>query len=103
ELTTRSSEHTLRPGLVELLDTAADLGVPVGIVSNAHSGRAHRAILDQTGLTERFAVHLYSDDVVIRNPHPGIIDRAARALGPSARRCWYVGDTLDRDLVARRP
>src|SRR5699024_9640418 len=35
ELTIRSSEHTLRPGLVELLDTAAELGVPVGIVSNA--------------------------------------------------------------------
>src|SRR5699024_713298 len=102
ELTIRSSEHTLRPGLVELLDTAAELGVPVGIVSNAHSGRAHRAILDQTGLTERFAVQLYSDEVGIRKPHPGIIDLAARALGTSARRCWYVGDTLDRDVVAGR-
>ena len=102
ELTTRSSEHTLRTGLVELLDTAAELGVPVGIVSNAHSGRAHRAILDQTGLTGRFAVQLYSDEVGIRKPHPGIIDLAARALGTSARRCWYVGDTLDRDVVAGR-
>ena len=76
--------------------------MPVGIVSNAHSGRAHRAILDQTGLTGRFAVQLYSDEVGIRKPHPGIIDLAARALGTSARRCWYVGDTLDRDVVAGR-
>src|SRR5699024_101052 len=44
----------------------------------------------------------YSDEVGIRKPHPGIIDLAARALGTSARRCWYVGDTLDRDVVAGR-
>ncbi|WP_152345744.1 HAD family hydrolase [Brevibacterium sp. CFH 10365] len=102
ELTTRSSEHTLRPGLIELLDTAAELGVPVGIVSNAHSGRAHRAIVEEAGLSEKFAVQLYSDEVGIRKPHPGIIDLAARALATSARRCWYVGDTLDRDVVAGR-
>ena len=102
ELTSRSSKHTLRAGLVELLDTAAELGVPVGIVSNAHSGRAHRAIIDEAGLTERFAVQLYSDEVGIRKPHPGIIDLAARALGIAAARCWYVGDTLDRDVVAGR-
>src|SRR5699024_6442517 len=49
-----------------------------------------------------FAVQLYSDEAGIRKPHPGIIDLAARALGTSARRCWYVGDTLDRDVVAGR-
>src|SRR5699024_1473550 len=84
ELTIRSSEHTLRPGLVEPLDTAAELGVPVGIVAGAHSGRAPRAILDQTGLTARVAGQPQSDEVGIRAPPPGSMALAAPALRPSA-------------------
>lgn len=102
ELTTRSSEHLPGEGIVELLDTASSLGIPVGIVSNAHSGRAHRSILESTGLAAGFAVQLYSDEVGIRKPHPGIIELAATALKTVPERCWYVGDTFDRDVVAGR-
>lgn len=101
-MTRTLTDHTVRPGVRELLDTARDLGVPVGIVSNAHSGRAHRAILAEHGLAGAFAVQVYSDEVGIRKPHPGMIELAARALGTTPERCWYVGDTLDRDVVAGR-
>ncbi len=101
-LTATLAEHVVRPGIPELLDLAEDLGVPVGIVSNAHSGRAHRALLARHGLEDRFAVQVYSDEVGIRKPHPGIVELAARALGTTASRCWYVGDTQDRDVVAGR-
>src|SRR5699024_2373614 len=37
------SARTLRPGIVELLRTAGDLGIPVGIVSNTVSGRGIRS------------------------------------------------------------
>ncbi|MFD1717647.1 HAD family hydrolase [Georgenia deserti] len=101
-MTLHLTEHSVRPGIVDLLGVAANLGIPVGIVSNTHSGRAHRAVLDRSGLTDRFAVQVYSDEVGVRKPHPGIIALAARALGTTASSSWYVGDTFDRDVVAGR-
>jgi len=96
------SEHEVRPGVRELLDAARSLGVRVGMVSNAHSGRSHRRILCQAGLEEYFGVQIYSDEVGIRKPHPEMIALAARALGTVPEHCWYVGDTQDRDVVAGR-
>ncbi|GII98854.1 HAD superfamily hydrolase (TIGR01509 family)/HAD superfamily hydrolase (TIGR01549 family) [Sediminihabitans luteus] len=101
-LTAELSEHVVRPGILELLRTAQELGVRLGIVSNAHSGRAHRALLDAHGLADAFGVQVYSDEVGLRKPHPGIIDLAAQALGTTSARTWYVGDTQDRDVVAGR-
>lgn len=101
-LTATLSEHTVRPGIPELLATATELGILVGIVSNAHSGRAHRTLLAAHGLDDAFGVQVYSDEVGLRKPHPGIITLAARALGTTPERTWYVGDTLDRDVVAGR-
>ncbi|WP_418275049.1 HAD family hydrolase [Isoptericola jiangsuensis] len=101
-LTRTLTDHTVRPGIRDLLATAAELGVPVGIVSNAHSGRAHREILADAGIADAFAVQVYSDEVGIRKPHPGMLDLAARALGTTPQDCWYVGDTFDRDVVAGR-
>ncbi|MGW5878678.1 HAD family hydrolase [Nocardiopsis terrae] len=96
------SEHEVRPGVRDLLAAAQTLGVRVGIVSNAHSGRSHRRILHEAGLEHRFGVQVYSDEVGIRKPHPEMIALAARALGTVPARCWYVGDTQDRDVVAGR-
>ncbi|WP_017589127.1 HAD family hydrolase [Nocardiopsis ganjiahuensis] len=96
------SEHEVRPGVRELLAAAGTLGVRAGIVSNAHSGRSHRRILREAGLEDRFGVQVYSDEVGIRKPHPEMIALAARALGTVPERCWYVGDTQDRDVVAGR-
>lgn len=96
------SEHEVRPGIRELLAAAETLGVRAGIVSNAHSGRSHRRILGEAGLEGRFGVQVYSDEVGIRKPHPEMIALAARALGTVPERCWYVGDTQDRDVVAGR-
>ncbi|WP_309134959.1 HAD-IA family hydrolase [Cellulomonas sp.] len=101
-VTTTLSRHRLRPGVRDLLDLADAHGIPVGIVSNAHSGRSHRALLARHGLEGRFAVQCYSDEVGIRKPHPGIVRLAAEALGTTPDRCWYVGDTQDRDVVAGR-
>ncbi|MDM8084228.1 HAD-IA family hydrolase [Cellulomonas cellasea] len=102
DVTTILSEHHLRPGIMRLLDLADAHGIPVGIVSNAHSGRSHRQVLAAHGLQDRFAVQCYSDEVGLRKPHPGIIHLAAAALGTTADRSWYVGDTQDRDVVAGR-
>ncbi|MCT1386123.1 HAD family hydrolase [Brachybacterium sp. p3-SID1565] len=96
------SDHHVRPGIPELLSVARENDVRLGIVSNAHSGRAHREILEQHGLARYFGVQVYSDEVGIRKPHPGMIHRAAEALGTLSEHAWYVGDTFDRDVAAGR-
>ena len=96
------SDHRVRPGIRELLVAARERGIVLGIVSNAHSGRAHREILRAEGIDDFFGVQVYSDEVGIRKPHPGMIHLAADALGVPAGQAWYVGDTLDRDVVAGR-
>ncbi len=96
------ADHHVRPGVPELLATAREHGIPCAIVSNAHSGRAHRRILADAGLAEYFGVQIYSDEVGIRKPHPDMIRLATGALGVRPEEAWYVGDTLDRDVVAGR-
>ncbi|HEY8471618.1 MAG TPA: HAD family hydrolase [Natronosporangium sp.] len=92
-----------RPGMPELLADAEAHGLPVAIVSNTLCGEPHRQFLDRVGLTGRFAVQLYSDEHGIRKPNPAFARRAVTALGVPAEACWFVGDTLSRDiLVARR-
>ncbi|WP_349827063.1 HAD family hydrolase [Brevibacterium litoralis] len=95
-------DHAVRPGVHDLLTTARGAGILLGIVSNAESGRAHRRLLAEAGLGDFFGVQIYSDEVGIRKPHPGMITRAAHALGTTAPDTWYVGDTLDRDVVVGR-
>ncbi|WP_175985799.1 HAD family hydrolase [Microbacterium tenebrionis] len=96
------SDHEVRPGIPALLAEAQRRGIPVGIVSNAHSGRSHRRLLAEHGLETAFAVQVYSDEVGMRKPHPRMIELASAALGVSPADAWYVGDTQDRDVVAGR-
>lgn len=99
---TALTDHNIRPGARELIDYAQAQGIALGVVSNAHSGRAHRRILTELGIHDAFGVQIYSDEAGIRKPHPQMLGRAATALGVDLADCWYVGDTLDRDLVAGR-
>lgn len=99
-LQTLISDHVMRPGITDLLNTARAHNIPVGIVSNAHSGRSHRRILAGLGLSDAFAVQIYSDEVGIRKPNPAILTLASQAVGVDPAQCWYVGDTFDRDVVA---
>lgn len=96
------SDHALRPGIRETVDECIRRGIALGVVSNAHSGRNHRALLAQHGLSQAFGVQVYSDEVGIRKPNPEMIRMAACALGVEPAECWYVGDTQDRDVVAGR-
>lgn len=91
-----------RDGIPELLDTAADAGIPVAVVSNALSGAVHRDYLDRTGLVKQLALQVYSDEVGLRKPNPEMILLATRALGVPVEQTWYVGDNFDRDIVCGR-
>lgn len=102
DLAEARTEHILRTGARELLEAAAAAGIPIGIASNAHSGLHHRRLLARHGLDVFLTAQNYSDEVGIRKPHPDMIRLTARALSAACDECWYVGDTLDRDVVAGR-
>lgn len=102
ELTSTLSGHALRPGILELIAQAKAAQVPLVIVSNAHSGASHRKLLRAHGIYDDFVAQIYSDEVGMRKPNPRMLTLAAEAAGVDIADCWYVGDTLDRDVVTGR-
>lgn len=93
----------LRPGIDDLIRAAAARAVPLAVVSNTICGELHREFLESAGLGRYFDVQLYSDEEGVRKPNPELVWRATRALGVDPATCWFVGDTVSRDvLVARR-
>ena len=93
---------TVRDGIAEALRSAAAGGVPMVVVSNAISGAAHRDYLASVGLGTLFAAELYSDEEGVRKPNPELAWRAAEAIGVPMRKCWFVGDMVDRDIACAR-
>jgi len=91
-----------RKGALELLRRLAELALPVGVVSNALAGAESRLLMHQHGFEPYVGVQIYSDEVCMRKPNPGIFERAAGFLGVNLGDCWYVGDTIDRDVLGGR-
>jgi len=91
--------RALRPGILEVLDAADALSIPVGIVSNALMGQVHRDYVERHELTDRLAAQIYSDEVGIRKPNPEILRLGALSVGVDVAECWYVGDNFDRDVL----
>lgn len=93
----------VRAGMAELLVDAHTRGLPMAVVSNTTCGAPHREFLDRVELGDRFVAQFYSDEEGVRKPNPELARRAAAALDVNAGDCWFVGDTISRDvLVARR-
>jgi N-acetyl-D-muramate 6-phosphate phosphatase len=89
-------------GMAEVLEYTIGRGLFVAIVSNTRSGQAYRAFLERAGLTGAFAAQIYSDEVGVFKPNPQIIHTAAQALDVSVGKCWFVGDSLSRDIECGR-
>ncbi|MEO7126936.1 MAG: HAD-IA family hydrolase [Nakamurella sp.] len=96
------ASRIMRPGIDELLQAACVHDIAVAVVSNALSGAVHRDFLAEQGLTHHFATQVYSDEAGVRKPNPELILFAARTLHIAVRDVWYVGDTLDRDVLCAR-
>jgi FMN phosphatase YigB (HAD superfamily) len=92
----------VRPGIPEALHVAADAGLPMAVVSNTLCGAAHRDFLAAAGLSHLFAAEFYSDEAGPRKPNPRLAQRAADAIGVPIRDCWFVGDSVHRDIACAR-
>lgn len=84
------------PGVIEALDALAANGVTLGIVTNKIE-RFARTVLDQLGLTDRFACILGGDTLAESKPSPMPIHemvRLCRESGSGGGRAAFVGDSI---------
>ncbi|MFG1951386.1 HAD family hydrolase [Micromonospora sp. NPDC048830] len=96
------AEWAVRPGVPEALAAADDAGLPLAVVSNTLCGAAHRDFLAAVGLARLFAAQFYSDEAGPRKPNPRLARLAADAVGVPIAHCWFVGDSLNRDIACAR-
>lgn len=84
----------LLPGVEQLLDSAASLGLPLAVASS--SSRAWVAgHLERLGLLERIDALACRDDVARTKPDPALFRLAAERLGVEPGRCVAFEDSLN--------
>jgi putative hydrolase of the HAD superfamily len=71
----------------------------LGIISNGNTEQQMKKLY-QTGIANRFDVVVVSEEIGVSKPRPGIFMSAHRRAGVEARRCIYVGDSLQNDALA---
>jgi HAD superfamily hydrolase (TIGR01509 family) len=82
----------LKPGVVALLDRAAEADLPLVVATS--SGRdGAREKLASAGLLDRFAAVVTRDDVEAPKPHPALFLKAAAAAGHPPSACLAVEDS----------
>jgi HAD superfamily hydrolase (TIGR01662 family) len=97
-----TKDRPAKPDALGTLQELAERRIPVAIVSNALCGAASRELVRAHGFERFIGAQIYSDETGVRKPNPQIFERAARDLGVDLSRCWYVGDTIDRDVLGGR-
>lgn len=89
----------VEPDLAQTLQTLADQGIKLGVISNTfvHASALDRH-LEQLGLLSFFPIRLYSYQYPFRKPDPRLFQTAAEQMGEALEHILYVGDRIDKDL-----
>jgi putative hydrolase of the HAD superfamily len=90
------------PGVIELLDSAAAMGIPCAVASSS-TGRWVRPHLDRLGLLDRFATVVSREDAEHAKPAPDLYLVALDRLGipkEEARRAIALEDSRNGSLAA---
>ena len=88
------------PETVEVLKAIADLGFPLGVISNASHGIL--GDLERTKITRYFRHIVYSQAVGVAKPDPRIFNEALRLFGIDGRGAWHIGDNPEADVAGAR-
>ena len=90
-------------GIADILTALSAHNLRMGVVSNhPGSGTLLSWELQRHGLLNYFEFVISSADYGIRKPHPVIFTSAAARLGIAPSEIWYVGDTLETDMVGAK-
>lgn len=102
ELELQVISRPANPGVAQVLKTLRHGGKKLVLASNCLSGAAARVQLRHDGLLELFDATLFSDEVGYRKPGPQLLEEALAAVQTPAHEACFVGDRLDRDILAGR-
>jgi HAD superfamily hydrolase (TIGR01509 family) len=89
-----------RPGVLEWLDEARDLGLKVGLASSSSAAWVSR-FLTQLGLTDRFAAVATRERVTLSKPDPALYRLALTDLGVPASDALAVEDSPNGITAAK--
>lgn len=86
-------EVVLQPGVKELLELCAELGIKLGILTRA-SREYTLAILEKTGITKYFMIILTRDEfgLLRAKPHPDALNQIIKELKVPLENIIFVGD-----------
>ena len=95
-----SMHYSPEPGAVEALAALKPYGLKIGVVSNSpFSGSVLSWELQQQGLLAGIDFVLSSADCGLQKPHPLLFSLGVWQLGLSPSEVWFMGDTLDYDVL----
>jgi putative hydrolase of the HAD superfamily len=93
----------LFPGIPEMLQQVHDLGLKMGLLSNARNDWAVREIMERLGLTRYFDVILTSAALGVRKPRPEPFREMLKLLGIEAAEAVMVGNSMEADIAGAVP
>ncbi len=89
--------------LPALLAKLREHSVRMCILSNSsYSGDLLERQLDQFGIRHFFEFVLASSDIGIRKPYGAVFEIALNKLGLNSNEVWYVGDSLEEDIIGAK-
>jgi putative hydrolase of the HAD superfamily len=91
------------PGVPQMLQQVRDLGLRMGLLSNARNDWAVKEIMKRLGLTQYFDVILTSAALGIRKPRPEPFREMLKALRVEAPEAVMVGNSLEADIAGAKP
>jgi phosphoglycolate phosphatase len=89
----------LKPGVLELLDATAELGINALLTGNMEAGAQRK--LSAVGLWERFELGAYGDDSPRREDLVPVAEQRARRAGLRFDQTLVLGDTVHDVACAR--
>jgi putative hydrolase of the HAD superfamily len=88
------------PTAAEVFARLKNLGYRLGVISNS-DGSIERS-MNKLGFAPFFDCMIDSHVVGVEKPDPRIFELALQQLGLPAKRCVYVGDNYERDVIGAR-
>ncbi len=89
----------LVPGAHQALDRLRDLGLRVGLLSNAGDVGNIERLIDKFDLRRHLDPIVISAAIGVRKPNPRAFERVLTAWGVTAQAAVMVGDTLGADIL----
>jgi putative hydrolase of the HAD superfamily len=89
------------PSAVRVLETLSSRGLSLGLISNTFRtpGTVLAQILDRWGFLRFFTTLTFSDEALLRKPHPDIFFRTLHLLKADPAEAVHVGDDATADIA----